>query len=438
MILIKNGTVVNSDSIEKLDVLCSKSKIIKVGSDLDCDNPNCTVIDAKGCYVLPGGIDPHVHMYLPSTAGFSSDDFESGSKAALHGGTTTILDFVTPKNGETLDNAITKRIAEAAKCVTDYSFHISPIEWQSNLDKQIKRIVNKGFTSFKVYMAYKETIGLNDDALRKVMNIVGNAGGILLIHCEMGDEIEQKRNELVSEGKTEPKYHPASRPPLSESEAVKKAIDISYHEKCPIYIVHVSTKESLEHIRAAQTKGQIVFAETCPQYLMFDDSLYVGEFKETSKYVMSPPLRKQSDCDALWEAVADGTIATIGTDHCPFNSSQKEFGRNDFRMIPNGVGGVEYRMQILYTYGVVTGRISMNKFVQLTSSNAAEIFGLYPEKGIIKNGSDADITIWNPDSDFVISKSDGHQNCDINIYEGMKITGSPKLVINWGKIVVNT
>ncbi len=436
MILIKNGKVVNSNSIENHDVLLDKSTIIKVGPNLVSGNKNCKIIDAVGCYVLPGGIDPHVHMNLSTPLGYSSDNFKSGSNAALYGGTTSIIDFVTPKRGENLDYALSSRIDEAKVSETNYSFHISLVEWHNNLEKQIKKCIKQGYSSFKVYMAYKDSIGLSDSELRKVMNIVGKLGGLLLIHCELGDKIDVLRNSLVDEGKIEPCYHPISRPAETESEAVRKAIDIASTEKCPIYIVHVSTKESVDHIRIAQSKGQPVFAETCPQYLILDDTKYKGEFDETSKYVMSPPLRKQEDSEALWNAISDGTIGTIGTDHCPFTKSQKEICRNDFRSIPNGVGGVEHRLALVYTYGVLTRKISINKFVEVTSTNASKLFGLFPAKGVIKPKSDADLVVWDPDAENIITASKHHQNCDFNVFEGVKTTGCPKIVIKNGKIVV--
>jgi len=435
-LLIKNGTIVNENNIEKSDVFCLDGKIIEIGKNLKPDTKTERHIDASNCYVFPGGIDPHVHMHLPSPAGFSSDDFKSGSRAALFGGTTTIIDFVTPKKGQSLPDAILNRKQEAQKCLTNYSLHVSPIEWRQSLPQEIDYCIKTfGYKSFKVYMAYKDSIGINDDVLLKIMKTAGKAGGIITVHCELGDEIEKLRKQFADENKLSVNYHPLSRPDYMESEAVKTAIEIAKQANCPIYIVHVSSEKSLNYIITAQKEGQKVFAETCPQYLLLDDSKYEGEFKNTAAFVMSPPLRKKSDNQALWKGIQSGNIQTIGTDHCPFNLQQKLVGKDDFRNIPNGAGGVEHRMELLYTYGVLEQKISISQFVAITSANAAKIFGLYPDKGIIKVGSDADIVIWNPNKKNVVSAKTHHQNCDLNIYEGIGTIGEPKFVIKNGEII---
>jgi dihydropyrimidinase len=304
------------------------------------------------------------------------------------------------------------------------------------MQAEIEECVKSGFRSFKVYMAYKDSIGLNDDVLLKVMQVIGKVGGVLLVHCEMGDEIDELRDQLFKENKTSPFYHPLSRPAILEAQAVKKAIELAAKTNCALYIVHVSSEKSLSHIHEAQAKGQKVYAETCPQYLLLDDSKYNGSFKETAAYVMSPPLRKRQDKEALWKALQDGNFQTIGTDHCPFNLEQKRNGEEDFRKIPNGAGGVEHRMALLYTYGVFEGRISLNQLVELTSTNAAKIFGLYPQKGIIAEGSDADIVIWNPGTEEVISAKTHHQNNDQSIYEGIKARGSVDMIIRDGRVIL--
>lgn len=437
-LLIKNGLIINADNSVKADVLCNNGKIIKIGDNLQDSTKIDKVIDANGCYIFPGGIDPHVHMHLPSPAGFSSDDFLTGSKAALYGGTTTIIDFVTPKKGQSLTDAIELRKDEAKNCLTNYSFHVSPVEWRDNIKEEILDCIkNEGFKSFKVYMAYKNSIGLDDDVLLNVMKAVGKASGMITVHCELGDNIEKLRNEFANENKLTPKYHPLSRPANMEAEAVKKAIELAKEAKCPLYIVHVSTKKSLKYISEAQRNGQSVIAETCPQYLLLDDSKYNGSFDQTTAFVMSPPLRKKEDNDGLWEAICKGTVKTIGTDHCPFSLKQKEMGINDFRKIPNGGGGVEHRLELLYTFGVLEERITLNQFVALTSTNAAKIFGMFPAKGIIAEGSDADIIVWNPEKENTISPKTHHQNCDLNIYNGLKTMGKPKYVLINGNIIIN-
>lgn len=434
-ILIQNGTVVTSKQTIVADIFISEGIITQIGNSLIIQEKIDKTIDARGFYIFPGGIDPHVHMHLPTPAGYSADDFETGSKAALFGGTTTLLDFVTPKKGQSLTEALNQRIEEAGISVCDYSFHVSPIEWTENTEKEINECIKAGITSFKVYMAYKGAVGLEDDDLKKVLKAVGKVGGLVTIHCELGDDIDILRDKFVTEGKTEPKYHALSRPAEMESKAVQKVIDFAKEANCAIYIVHVSAKESLEIIKKAQKTGQKVYAETCPHYLLLDDSNYEGSFENTVKYVLSPPLRKKYDQDALWESIKNGVISSVGTDHCPFNLNQKSIGKTDFRKIPNGAGGVEHRLSLLYTYGVLENRITLNQFVEITSTQAAKIFGLYPQKGEIVIGSDADLVIWNPEKENIISVKNHKQNCDLEIFEGFKTKGAPEYVIKGGRII---
>ncbi len=434
-ILIKNGTIVNADKSERTNILISNDKIIKISRKIK-DQEGFTIIDAKGKYVIPGGIDPHVHMHLPNPTGHSSDDFKSGSKAAIYGGTTTIIDFVTPNRGQSLQEAITARKMEAKESITNYSFHISPVEWRNSTEGEIKKCIDDGFSSFKVYMAYKNVVGLEDDELTKVMHVVAKNGGIVTVHCEDGDKIEELRRQLVAEGKTRPEFHPQSRPAQMESDAVKKVIGIAYQTDCPLYIVHVSSELSIEHIKKAQENGQKIFAETCPHYLLLDDSKYIGDFDKTAPFILSPPIRKRSDQTVLWKALQDNSVQTTGTDHCPFMLSQKKAGINDFRKIPNGAGSVEHRLELLYTYGVLDNKIDINKWVDICSTQAAKIFGLYPKKGKISEGSDADIVIWNPESEKKISVNNHHMNCDSNIFEGFGVKGIAETVIRNGEIIV--
>jgi len=435
-LLIKNGRIITSNKIIDADILCENKKISKIKSNISSKNAD-EIIDASGKYIFPGGIDPHVHMHLPTQAGYSSDDFYSGSIAALVGGTTTIIDFVTPHKGQSLIEALKERKKEASNSIIDYSFHVSPIEWNSDTKEEIKTLIKKeGITSFKVYMAYKDTIGLEDEDIFNVMKAVEKYGGIVTMHCESGDEIEEIRNSLAKERKLTPWYHPLSRPAKMEAKAVKKAIKLAKKSKCPLYIVHVSSKKSLKYIRKAQKKGQKIFAETCPQYLLLDDSKYIGRFKDAAPYIMSPPLRKPKDNKALWQAIQKEIIQTIGTDHCPFMLEQKKLGILDFRKIPNGAGGVEHRLALIFTYGVLENKISLNRFVNIISTNAAKIFGLYPQKGEITAGADADLIIWNPEIENTISKKTHHQNCDNNIYEGFKTKGEAEYVISNGEVVV--
>jgi dihydropyrimidinase len=434
-ILVKNGTIVTSKKISSRDILISEGRVNRIGVDIETSAAD-KVIDATGHFVFPGGIDPHVHMHLPGPAGFSADDFYTGSRAALFGGTTTLLDFVTPQRGQSLTEALQNRMEEAKVAMTDYSFHVSPVEWRNTTAQEIRECSEAGVSSFKVYMAYKDTIGLSDNDLFNVMKAVGKAGRMVTVHCEDGDGIEKLRNQYFREHHTGAEFHPLSRPPEMEAATVEKAIRIANKAGCPLYIVHVSSGQSLKYIQLAQEAGQKVYSETCPQYLLLDDSRYRGDFASAAPFVMSPPLRKKEDNAALWDAISAGIIHTIGTDHCPFNMSQKKTGSGDFRKIPNGAGGVEHRLALLYTYGMLAKRVSIHRMVDLFSTAPAKIFGLYPSKGEILEGSEADLVIWDPEPERTISVKSHHQHCDNNIYEGIKTKGKANWVIAGGRVVI--
>jgi dihydropyrimidinase len=435
--LIKNGRIINADISRHADLRIKDGIIAEIGKNLIPTDSNTTIIDATNRYVLPGGIDPHVHLHLPTPAGFSSDDFITGSTAALMGGTTTLIDFVTPSKNQSLTQALKNRLEEASGCLTDFSFHVSPVDWHKGIEKEMAMCKSTyGISSFKVYMAYKKVIGLEDDILMKVMKEVAHLGGIVTVHAEMGDEIELLRSKFAESGKTSPRYHALSRPANLETAAIDKAIRLATTANCPLYIVHLSAGSSLKTVIEARKSGANVMVETCPQYLLLDDSKYEGPFEDAATYVLSPPLRTTSDQSVLWQGLADGSIQTVGTDHCPFSIQQKSRGRKDFRLIPNGAGGIEHRMTLLYSEGVRKNRISMQQFVGLTSTNAAKIFSLYPAKGTLAIGSDADIVVWNPETKQIISTATHHQNCDSNIYEGFSVSGKPETVIKSGEIVV--
>ncbi len=435
--LIKNGTIVTPIGTKQASILVSGEKIAAVydqGQPIPREPEG--VIDATGCFIFPGGIDPHVHMHLPTSAGYSSDDFRSGSRAALFGGTTSLIDFVTPYKGQLLTAALSDRLKEASDTLTDYRLHVSPIEWRDTIPQETEACVKAGITSFKAYMAYKEAIGIDEKVLEKVMKTIADAGGMVLVHCELGDEIERLRDAMFAAGQTGVMAHAHSRPNEMESHAVQLAIRLAARTGCPLYIVHVSAKESVSHIRRARQNGQKVFAEACMHHLLLDASTYEEPFEKSAACVFSPPLRTNTDQEALWEGLADGTIQVVATDHCPFMMAQKKRGLHDFRLIANGAGGVEHRMELLYTYGVQAGRISLERFVEVTAANPAKIFGLYPKKGTIETGSDADLLIWDPDAKRTISHKTHHQNCDHNIYEGMAVQGQPVYVISKGVVVI--
>jgi dihydropyrimidinase len=435
-ILIKNGQIITSKNTIRSDILISDGKIAAIGKNLNKIGFDTKIVDADPFLILPGAIDPHVHMELSVSGIISSDDFETGTIAAIAGGTTTIIDFVTPSRGESLIIALKERKELAGKSLCDYSFHISLTSFNDSTYEEMKKCKEEeGITSFKTYLAYKDTIGLEDKDLFSLMEFAKKLNVLITVHCEMGDEISYLQKKFISEGKIEPKYHALSRPPEVEEEAVDKVITMAKNIGIPVYIVHVSTKNAIDKISKAQNDGQIVLAETCPHYLLLLENEYERPARESLEYIMSPPLRSQTHRFALWEGIIKGIIHTIGTDHCPFNIiEQKEIGLNDFTKIPNGVPGIENRLSLLYTFGVLTNHISINRFVDLVSVRPAKVFGLYPRKGTIQVGSDADIILWDPNKKGIISARTHHQKCDYNIYEGFQTIGSPYMVICNGNI----
>jgi len=435
-VLIKNPFIVNADRSFRSDILIENGSIISIDENIESKD-DTIVIDATHLYALPGGIDPHVHMQLPTPAGNSSDDFYSGSLAALTGGTTSIIDFVTPSHGQSQIEALKLRKSEAAGSLTDYTLHGTVVEFNEDTEEEVRKcIVKEGITSFKTYLAYRGTVGIDYETLRRVMQIVSKYNGTVTVHCEDGDEISRLQQQFLSRGEYTPLYHALSRPEYVESDAVAEVLKLAGETGCKAYLVHVSAKKSIELIAKHKPLGNI-FAETCPQYLFLDENNYRKPLPDSLKYVISPPLRKQDSINALWQHIVNGCVDTIGSDHCPFNTiGQKDAGINDFSKIPNGAGGIEYRMQLLFTYGVLQNKISLSRFVELTSTNAARIFGLFPKKGITAVGSDADIVLWNPNTKSTISVQTQFQQCDSNIYEGIALTGAPEYVICRGKIAI--
>ncbi len=425
--LIINGTIINADSAAKADVAVSGGKIESIGKLEPEEFPDYEVIDASGKYILPGGIDPHVHFALPTPAGNSSDDFVSGSEAALAGGTTSIIDFVTPRRGQSLVEALALRRAEAKLSHCHWQLHLGVSEWNPQVAEEVRHCIrHEGIRSVKAYLAYSDTIGINYGELEQLMHVVGSEGGVVLVHCEEGEMINRMQQQFISEGKTNASFHALSRPREAEISAIKTVISLSELTGCPVYIVHVSTGEGARAIREAKQKGLKVYGETCIQYLILNNSVYDPSLpnEKVLPYVISPPLRPEKDRCQLWNELAKGAFEVVSTDHCPFNlHAQKDLGINDFTKIPNGAGGVEYRLRLLFTYGVLTGKISLNQFVSLTSANAAGIFGWSQTKGRIAQGYDADIVIWNPDATLTISAQNQLQHCDSNIYEGLITQG---------------
>ena len=436
--LIINGTVISAVSSLKENLAIDNGKITAKGQLEPNHYPEYEIIDATGKLLFPGGIDPHVHFALPTPAGASSDDFASGSRAAVAGGTTSFIDFVTPHRGQSLLEALLLRRAEAAASSLDYWLHMGISEWNVSIASDVIRCIEKeGIISFKAYLAYRESIGISLSELQQVMKVVGSAGGLVMVHCEDGEMISRLQHEFLLKGKTHAGYHALSHPAEAEIRAVEKVIELSGKTGCPVYIVHTSTRQAAAAIAGARKSGLPVFAETCPHYLLLDDSVYDERLDNLRvlPYVISPPLRTFTDQEYLWKGLADGTFDTIATDHCPFNlHGQKDQGLHDFTKIPNGAGSIEHRLSLLYTYGVLTNKITINQFVSLVSARPAEIFGMAGHKGKLDVGFDADVVIWDPDARRIISVKNHFQHCDSDIYEGFSTQGQPETVIVKGEV----
>lgn len=434
-ILVKNADIVTAERRWQGDIRCRHGRIVELGDRLE-PIAGETQLDASGLLVFPGGVDPHVHMQLPVAGTVSADDFESGTAAALAGGTTTVIDFVHPERGADFFEALRARQEEAQGAVADYGLHMAVTWWGERTAEWITRCVREeGIPSFKIYMAYLETVGLGDEDIIRVLDTTGRLGAVVLVHAEHGQIIEHLRQQLFAGGETGPAAHPRSRPPEAEGEASARIALMARYTEARIYIVHVTCRQGLQAIGEARRHEQTLWAETCPQYLLLDDSVYDLPDFEAAAYVIAPPIRAKQHQEALWQALASGTLQSVGTDHCPFNQEgQKELGRGDFRLIPGGAAGVEHRLALLYTYGVGQGRIDLHRFVDLVSTAPARIFGLYPRKGTIAVESDADLVLWDPCAVATLSVATHHHRCDRNIYEGFQTTGAPVTVIANGEI----
>ncbi len=436
-LLIRNGTVVTATDHYAADVLVQDEVVAAIGHDLQANADQS--IDAKGCYLFPGGIDAHTHMELPFMGTHASDTFESGTLAGLHGGTTSIIDFAIQQQGNSLESAIDEWHRKAdGHAVSDYAFHCAVTDFNDRTRTEIPRIINElGINSFKTFMAYKGALMVDDRQMFELMKELVQHGGIITSHCENGDMIDHQIQKFIAEGKTEPRYHVLSRPPVCEAEASGRVMDLAWQAGCPNYIVHLTCEEALERVRHATLRNQKVYVETCIQYLLLDESLYFQDGFEGAKVVMSPPLRKKKDQQALWSGINQNLIHHVATDHCPFCMDQKAMGRDDFSKIPNGAPGIEHRLELLYSEGVHQGRISLNKFVEMSSTAAAKIFGLFPRKGTIAIGSDADIVIFDPDVKHTLSAETHHMNCDYSAYEGWQVQGKTRTTILRGTVAVD-
>jgi dihydropyrimidinase len=434
-LLIQHADIVSADRRWRSDIRCREGRIVELGESLEATAGE-TVLDAEGLLTFPGGVDPHVHMALPVAGTVSADDFESGTAAALAGGTTTIIDFVHPERGQDFLEALEDRKREATKAVADYGLHMAVTWWGEETRGWIERCVREeGISSFKIYMAYLETVGLEDDDLVRVLETTADLDALVLVHAEMGEEVERLRDRYFGEGRTEPVWHARSRPPEAEGDANAKIAVMARRAGANLYVVHVTCRQAVEAIAAARGRGQRLWGETCPQYLLLDESVYELPDFEGAAYVIAPPIRAKEHQEVLWRALIDGTLQSVGTDHCPFDfEGQKELGRDDFRLIPGGAAGVENRLALLYTHGVVSGRFDLHRFVDLVSTRPAKLFGVYPRKGTIEVGADADLVLWDPTAVGVISAATHHHRCDRSIYEGFAVQGGPATVIAGGVI----
>lgn len=435
-VVFSGGTVVTASGCIPADVRIEGEKIVAVGGGLARKGDE--VHDVAGKLLLPGGVDAHTHFEMPFCSTPIADTFSTGTAAALAGGTTTIIDYITQFHGQTLGEALSIWHSKTdGKCHCDYGFHMGVTDWNSSVKEEIGRIIAEGVPSFKMYMAYKGVLQVDDAALYQMLEALKKEGGLLTVHCENGDMVAERSRELIAQGNRGVRYHPQSRPEAFETESVNRLLTIAEEADAPVYVVHVSSAPSMQLIVSAKMRGTAVYAETCPQYLLLDDSRYELPGFEGAKYVISPPLRAVKNQGPLWAAVEHGLVDVLATDHCSFNFvGQKDAGRDDFTRIPNGAGGVEQRMMLLYSEGVAKGRMSLPRFVELTATNPARIFGLYPQKGAIIPSADADIVVLNPGGSGKISAATQYQNVDYTPYEGWNIDGAIDAVFLRGQRVV--
>ncbi|MEO6323609.1 MAG: dihydropyrimidinase [Thermoanaerobaculia bacterium] len=435
-LLIKGGRIVTAVDDYIGDVLVDNGKIAAIGTKLDI--ADIRTIDARGKLVMPGGIDVHTHLDMPFGGSNSADDFESGTLAAAYGGTTSIVDFAIQYKGQTLHEAweTWMKKAEGKACI-DYGFHMIITDLPDSVEQEMDSMVAEGVSSFKLFMAYRGVLMLDDGSIFRAMVKTGENGGLICMHAENGDVIDVLVRRALAQGHTAPKYHALTRPPRAEAEATYRAICLAEMAGVPVYIVHLSAGEALEKVAEARNRGILAYAETCPQYLFLSYENYEEPGFEGAKYVMSPPLRAKGNEEALWRGLAMDDLHAVSTDHCPFcMKDQKVLGKDDFSKIPNGAPGIETRLSLLYDGGVVQNRISLHRFVELTSTGPAKLFGMFPKKGTIAPGSDADIVIFDPNRMLTLSAKTLHHRVDYTPYEGRVVQGAPDVVISRGEVLI--
>ena len=435
--IIKSGSVVTATDTYSADVAIANGKVTAIGADLPAQNAT-KVLDASGKLVLPGGIDVHTHLDMPFGGTTSADDFETGTRAAAFGGTTTLIDFAIQYKGQRLRQAFDTWMAKASgKAVCDYAFHCIVTDVSGGQLSEMNDLVHEGVTSFKLFMAYPGVFMLDDGSIFKALQTTSKNGGLICMHAENGSAIDVIVQQALAEGKKAPKYHALTRPTTAEAEAVSRAIALAEMAGAPIYIVHLSCNDALEKVREARDRGLPVYAETCPQYLYLSIDNFDAPGFEGAKYVFTPPLREKWHQEKLWNGLQRDHLQVVSTDHCPFCfKEQKELGRDDFTKIPNGGPGVEHRMSLIYSGGVAGGRFSANRFVELVATTPAKLFGLYPRKGTIAVGSDADLVIFDPNRRHTISAKTHHMRVDYSMFEGIEVTGMPEIILSRGKVVV--
>jgi dihydropyrimidinase len=435
-VLIKNGRIITAADDYIADIFIEGETISAIGKNLNIAAD--TIIDASGKLVIPGGIDPHVHLEMPFMGAFSSDNYETGTLAALHGGTTTVIDFVIQSQGKSLYDALRDWQGRAnGNTYGDYAFHMAVTDFNPNTQAEIKDLIEKeGISSFKTFMAYKGSLMIDDRQMVGLMNEVKKHGGIVTTHATNGDIIDYLVAKNKAAGNLSPLYHYLSQPEITESEATGRFIDMAYQTGANSYIVHMTCEGALNKVKDAQKRNQKVFVETCIQYLVLDASVYDRGF-ESAKWVMSPPIREKKDQTALWAGINQGIVQTLATDHCPFMWDDKKKGENDFTKIPNGAPGIEHRIELIFSEGVNKGKISLNKMVDISSTSSAKIFGMFPKKGTIAVGTDADIVIFNTTKKHILSASTHHHHCDYSAYEGHEVTGKAETVLMRGKVAID-
>ena len=433
-VLIKNGRVITASSDAVCDIFIEGEKIRAIGKNLNFAADR--EINASDRLVFPGGIDPHVHLDMPFMGTSSSDDYTTGTRAALFGGTTTVIDFVLQTQGDTLYHALEAWQARSRqKALCDYSYHMAVTDFNDDVAKEVGQLIEEeGISSFKTFMAYKGALMIDDGQMIQLMEVVKRHRGMVTVHATNGDMIDSLIAGYRAEGKLSPLYHYLSQPEVTEAEASSRFTDMLYYTGCTGYIVHMTCEGALNAVRRATLRNQKLYVETCNQYLILDATLY--EREDGHKWVMSPPLRQKKDQSALWSGINQGLIQVVGTDHCPFKWKQKMMGKNDFSKIPNGHPGIEHRMELMYSEGVLKNKITLNKYVELTSTNAAKIFGMYPQKGTITVGADADIVILNPNKMHKLSADTHHMNVDYSAYEGLHVTGQVETVLLRGHLAI--